>query len=140
MIRADIWRAHGAWIERAKPNFGPGVADRFAAAAKISAEAEGEGRAVRDRVRQGLRDLLGDDGILCLPTAPGIAPLCETPELELDDFRWRAMGLTCVAGLSGCPQINLPLASLDHCPLGLGLMARQGGDETLLHLAAGIAP
>ncbi|MDE0726487.1 MAG: amidase [Alphaproteobacteria bacterium] len=137
---ADIWRAHGAWIERAKPNFGPGVADRFAAAAKISEEAEGEGRAVRDAVRQHLSDLLGDDGILCLPTAPGIAPLCETPEAELDDFRWRAMGLTCVAGLSGCPQINLPLASLDHCPLGLGLMARQGGDETLLHLAAGIAP
>jgi amidase len=99
-----------------------------------------ESSVVRDQVRQRLDDLLGADGILCLPTAPGIAPLCETPESALDDFRWRSMGLTCVAGLSGCPQINLPLSSLDGCPLGLGLIAGRGRDEALLRLAAMIAP
>jgi amidase len=137
---ADIWRAHGAWIERVQPNFGPGVADRFAAAAAIDPSAEQESAVVRDAVRRRLIELLGDDGILCLPTAPDIAPLCATPESALDDFRWRAMGLTCIAGLSGCPQINLPLASLDDCPLGLSLLAPPGGDEVLLHMAAVIAP
>ena len=99
-----------------------------------------ESSQVRETVRRRMRELLGGDGVLCLPTAPGIAPLCETPEAALDDFRWRAMGLTCIAGLSGCPQINLPLASLDGCPLGLSLLATPGRDEVLLRLAAAIAP
>ncbi|HJM94209.1 MAG: amidase [Alphaproteobacteria bacterium] len=137
---ADIWRAHGAWIERAKPSFGPGVAERFAACAAITPDMVAESSQVRETVRRRMRELLGGDGVLCLPTAPGIAPLCETPEAALDDFRWRAMGLTCIAGLSGCPQINLPLASLDGCPLGLSLLATPGRDEVLLRLAAAIAP
>jgi amidase len=137
---ADIWRTHGAWIEKAKPNFGPGVRERFATCATITPDAVAASHLVRDAVRQRMVDLLADDGVMCLPTAPGIAPLCLTPETELDEFRWRSMGLTCVAGLSGCPQINLPLASLDGCPLGLGLIAAPGGDEVLLQLAAAIAP
>ncbi|MBT5523618.1 MAG: amidase [Rhodospirillaceae bacterium] len=137
---ADIWRTHGDWIEQTKPDFGPGVVDRFAMSATITDAMVAESSVVRDQVRQRLDDLLGADGILCLPTAPGIAPLCETPESALDDFRWRSMGLTCVAGLSGCPQINLPLSSLDGCPLGLGLIAGRGRDEALLRLAAMIAP
>ena len=137
---ADIWRSHGAWIERTRPNFGPGVAERFAMCATITAAAEAESSQVRDTVRRRLATLLSGDSVLCLPTAPGIAPLRETAEAALDDFRWRSMGLTCVAGLSGCPQISLPLASLENCPLGLSLMAAPGADETLLHLAAAIAP
>ncbi len=137
---ADIWRTHGAWIEQAKPNFGPGVAKRFAASATITPGMVEESSQVRTTVRRRMIDLLEGDGVLCLPTAPGIAPLCETPEAALDDFRWRAMGLTCIAGLSGCPQINLPLASLDGCPLGLSLLAAPGSDEVLLQLAAAIAP
>jgi amidase len=137
---ADIWRTHGGWIEQTKPNFGPGVVDRFAMSATITVDMVADSTIVRDQVRQRLDEILGDDGILCLPTAPGIAPLCETPEGDLDDFRWRSMGLSCVAGLSGCPQINLPLASLDGCPLGLGLIAGRGRDEALLQLASKIAP
>ena len=137
---ADIWRTHGAWIERVKPKFGPGVAERFAMSATITGEEVAASSLVRDAVRRRVVDLLSDDSVICLPTTPGIAPLCQTPEPELDDFRWRSMGLTCVAGLSGCPQINLPLASLDGCPLGLSLIAAPGGDEILLHLAAAIAP
>lgn len=136
----DIWRSHGAWIEQTKPAFGPGVVDRFAMSATITAPAAAASSQVRDRVRQRMAALLEGHAVLCLPTAPGIAPLRETPESELDDFRWRSMGLTCVAGLSGCPQISLPLASLENCPLGLSLMAARGGDETLLRLAAAIAP
>ena len=137
---ADIWRVHGDWIQRARPTFGPGVAERFAMCATITPEAVAESSHVRESVRLRLMELLADDAILCLPTAPGIAPLCQTPESELDDFRWRSMGLTCIAGLSGCPQINLPLANYDGCPLGLSLLAAPSRDEVLLQLAAAVAP
>ena len=137
---ADVWQAHGDWIERVKPNFGPGVAERFAMSATIVPADVVASRLVQDKVRQRMSELLGSGDILCLPTTPGIAPLQQTSEAALDGFRWRAMGLTCVAGLSGCPQINLPLAHVDNCPLGLSLMAAPGNDEALLNLAAVIAP
>jgi amidase len=46
------------------------------------------------------------------------------------------MCLLCIAGLGGLPQISLPLATLDGCPLGLSLIARRGADEMLLAIAA----
>ena len=137
---ADVWQTHGDWIERFKPNFGPGVAERFAMSATILPADVAASRLVQDGVRQRMSELLGSGDILCLPTTPGIAPLQQTPEMALDDFRWRAMGLNCVAGLSGCPQINLPLADVNNCPLGLSLMAAPGNDEALLNLAAVIGP
>ena len=40
-----------------------------------------------------------------LPTAPGPAPLLNTPPAELDLFRTRLLSLTCIAGLGGLPQV-----------------------------------
>jgi amidase len=45
------------------------------------------------------------------------------------------MCLLCIAGLGGLPQISLPLATLDGCPLGLSLVGRRGADEMLLELS-----
>ena len=66
---------------------------------------------------------LGDHDALVLPTLPGIAPLRNTSLAEIDDFRGRAMSLLCVAGLARLPQLSLPLATLDGCPLGMSLVA-----------------
>ena len=43
------------------------------------------------------------------------------------------------AGLAGLPQINLPLAKLDGCPLGLSLIAARGNDTLLLDIARRVA-
>ena len=45
------------------------------------------------------------------------------------------MSLLCIAGLARLPQINLPLATLRGCPLGLSLIAARGNDTMLLELA-----
>ena len=137
---ADVWKTHGDWVKRYKPNFGPGVAERFAMAATIVADDVRASRLKQNEIYRHISSLLKTGDILCLPTTPGIAPLLETPEPTLDHFRSRVMALTCVAGLSGCPQINLPSIYVDNCPLGLSLMAAPGHDEALLNLAAIIAP
>jgi amidase len=41
----------------------------------------------------------------------------------------------CPAGLARLPQVSLPLAQLDDCPLGLSLIAARGADAMLLALA-----
>jgi amidase len=81
-------------------------------------------------------ELLGDDGVLCLPTAPGIAPKLATPAAELEVFRARAFALLSVAGLARLPQLTLPLGTIAGCPLGLSLVAPRGQDHGLLNWAA----
>ena len=79
--------------------------------------------------------LLGGGAVMVLPTVPDIAPLRDTPAAALDDFRARAMSLLCIAGLAGLPQVSMPLASLQGCPLGISLIAARGADALLLALA-----
>jgi amidase len=43
--------------------------------------------------------------------------------------------MLCIAGLARLPQISLPLAMVENCPLGLSLIAARGKDTLLLELA-----
>ena len=132
---AEIWANHQEWIERVKPGFGPGVRERFAGAATVSASDVAEAEKRREMFAERVHNMLSDGSVLCLPTAPGIAPERGASGEVLDDFRARAMELLCTAGLAGLPQINLPLASMEGCPLGLSLVGRRGSDMELLILA-----
>lgn len=133
---AEAWSTHGAWIEAVRPAFGPGVRERFAAAASIDPARLAEARALRDEVRRRLVALLPPGTLMLAPVTPGIAPLLGMPEPALDGFRATALALLCPAGHAGLPQVSLPLARLEGCPLGLGVMAGPGEDESLLAVAA----
>ncbi|MBI3433654.1 MAG: amidase, partial [Proteobacteria bacterium] len=137
---AEIWREHGAWIRRVNPKFGPGIAERLKRASAIGAEELARAAAARAKIATHMHAMLGNASILVLPTVPSIAPRLDTPMAELEDFRARAMALLCVAGLAGLPQISLPLASLDDCPLALSLIGPPGSDEMLLAAAERIMP
>ena len=132
---AEIWAEHGAWVTHVRPNLGPGVKERMQWTSTINAKDVAAAREKREDIAHRMEALLADNAVLVLPTVPGIAPLRNTPPAALDDFRSRAMGLLCIAGLARLPQVNLPLGKLDDCPLGLSLIARRGGDEMLLRLA-----
>jgi amidase len=83
--------------------------------------------------------LLGSDGVLALPSAPGPAPPCGLPAAQQDDWRRRLISLTCMAGLAGLPQVALPAGSVDGRPVGLSLIGPPGSDESLLELAVRLA-
>ena len=74
-------------------------------AATITQQQFEEAAQQRAVARQRLADLLGSDGVLALPTAPGPAPLCNTSGEQLDAFRTSLISLTCISGLSGFPQV-----------------------------------
>lgn len=134
----EIWRQHGDWVRSARPDFGPGVAERMQAAAALSDEEVAAAETARRSIRARVHDVLAGDLLLCLPTAAGIAPMRALPAAELDAFRQRLLSLTCIAGHAGAPQINLPLGRYRDCPLGLSLIAAPGDDEQLLALAAAL--
>ncbi len=138
LLGAEVWAQHGAWVTEAKPALGPGVRERMQWAATVTASDAAAARQQREEITRRMQALLGDNAVLVLPTVPGIAPLRNTPAAESDEFRGRALSLLCIAGLARLPQLSLPLATLDGCPLGLSLVAAHGNDTLLLELARGL--
>lgn len=136
----EVWRHHGAWIESTRPQFGPGVKERFELASRITEFEVSAAAAIRVLIRERLDRLLGDDNVICLPTSPDIAPSLDTPLGTLNDFRARAIRLLSPAGLAGLPQVSLPLAVLDGCPMGLSLIGPRGRDSALLALIEAMMP
>ena len=137
---SEIWRRHGDWIEAHNPSFGPGIAERFRWARTIDPAEVERLRPQREAVARRMAELLGGDALLCLPTAPGIAPKLATPPDELEVFRARAFGLLSIAGLARLPQVALPLATMGGCPLGLSLIGPSGCDRGLLDWLAETVP
>lgn len=131
----EAWQAHGAWIESRKPALMPAVAGRFEAARKVTPADYAAAKTKRGEIRARLTGLVGDDGVIVIPTLPTIAPLMTSTEAELESFRSRALSMLCSAGLSGFPQISLPMAKMDGCPLGLSLIGPPGRDRALIALA-----
>lgn len=136
---SEIWQCHGAWIRKNRPKFGPDIQARFDWAAGIDPGELPAAQAVRDEVTRHLDELLGEDGLLCLPTSPTIALPKASPPAEQDRFRSRALTLLCVAGLARLPQVSLPLATHAGCPLGLSLIGPRNSDRWLLQIAASAA-
>ncbi len=131
----EIWQVHGDWISERKPKFGPEVAARFDWARGIEASDAAESSRARTDFTARLNELLAGGGVVCLPTAPDIAPETGIEGEAQLRHRDRVLKLTCAAGLAGLPQITLPLGRRDGCPLGLSLMAGHGADMTLLAFA-----
>jgi amidase len=128
----EIWRAHGQWIQAVKPTFGPGIAERFAWASTLREEDSQTSYELRREIRQKMYALLGEDGLLIIPTAPGSPPLLNQSGEEMENRRTRTLQLSCIAGLAGLPQITIPLKTLKGLPIGFSVIAGPGQDIKLL--------
>ncbi|MDB5999624.1 MAG: gatA [Rhizobacter sp.] len=131
----EFSRTFSEWVGRCNPRFSYEVAHSLVRASLIEESEMAGPRRVRAAVRARLDELLGTSNVLCLPTSP-ILPIARTASLlEMQAAVGRIIELTCIAGLSGLPQINLPLASSHGIPVGLSLIGPRGSDRALLALA-----
>ncbi|MEM6381860.1 MAG: amidase [Pseudomonadota bacterium] len=132
---AEVWDVHGDWVEREKPQFGPGVGERFLAAQSLPADDIAEARGKRTAVADHVRGFLGDASLLVVPGAAGVAPHKNLDPETLQEIRMRALDILCVAGMAGLPQLAIPALKTPEGPVGLGLIGPAGTDEVLLNLA-----
>jgi amidase len=51
----------------------------------------------------------------------------------------RALSILCISGISGLPQVTIPLATHEGCPLGISIIGPAGSDRALVELAGKIA-
>jgi amidase len=131
----ETWQTFGAFVTKHKPDIGPGVKERMQFASTVTRAQADASREVVNKARDHIRQIVVPGTVLALPTAPSIAPKIETTGPELEEFRTRVMRLTCTSGISGLPQMSIPAATINGCPIGLSFIGWAGGDEALLNLA-----
>ena len=139
---ASIWANHGAWIREARPEFGPGVKERFEWAEALDARDVDAAKKHCESIRARIVQVTGR-GRHTVPAHLAPRRACERIR------RWttsrsatatRPCTCLCIAGLGGLPQISLPMAELGGLPLGLSLNGPRGADMQLLGLARKLMP
>lgn len=132
--RCEFSATFAPWVERCVPRFSIEVGRALALAALLT-EADLAGpKAFRMHAKARMTGLLGEDSVICLPTSPILPPPRNDGFSALINSVERIIELTAIAGLTGCPQVNLPLAEHRGIPVGLSLIGPAGSDERLLAL------
>jgi len=135
----EAWETARDWIDRVNPRFSFEVAERYRFASVISDAEVESAKATRTTIIEQMTAVLADGVVVCLPTTPTLAPPVGERLSIRNILRPRISTLTCIAGTTGTPQINLPLAELDGLPIGLSLLGAKGSDEMLIAFAREMA-
>jgi amidase len=126
----------GAWIDEAKPEFGPATQAGFEFIRGLDRTRVGESVGRREHYFRLLRQALGPRDLVCIPTAPTVAPLKGSISYDRKgDYYQRTLSLTAIAGVGRLPQVSMPLATVGSVPIGLSLIAAHGEDLFLLQVA-----
>jgi amidase len=128
----EIWQSHGDWIRKEHPRFGPDIAERFAWTRTLSREDYEKQLAVRREIRERVEGILADGDLLVLPTVPSGAPMRGMTGAAGDRIRAAVMQLSCVAGITGLPQVTVPAGMANGVPAGISFIAGSGQDLRLL--------
>ncbi|MGH1359031.1 MAG: amidase [Burkholderiaceae bacterium] len=135
----QAWETNGALIEKHRIGVAPGVLARLHAGRDLPDPDRAAAQIFSQRYREYLTNLLGDDGVIVLPTIHDVSPLrTQTDQSVLDEYRSRALEMTAPASLAGLPQLTLPLASHNGAPIGISLLGAAGSDRWLIEMAADI--
>ncbi|HYX03866.1 MAG TPA: amidase [Reyranella sp.] len=121
------------------PRFGPTIAPRFDSVRNLDSSRRVRWRAWRNETSARLQAMLPPGTFLLMPSAPSIAPRRFLRGEDGSRFYDAALTLCSVAGHAGLAAVNLPIAELNECPLGLSLLAGRGQDEALLMTVVNLA-
>lgn len=130
----------GGWIAEAKPEFGPAMLAGLEFVRKLDRTRIGESIRWREHYNRRLNAALDSGYLLCLPTAPMVAPLKGSKAHDRSsDYYWRTLSLNAIGGVGRLAQVSMPLAQVGGAPVGLSLLAARGNDVELLWAANRIA-
>ncbi|MBI5249015.1 MAG: amidase [Desulfomonile tiedjei] len=138
---AEIWSCLGSWVDDVKPQFGPKVTVNFQLVKTLDRKTIPEAVRRRESYFRALKNFLGPNDLICIPTAPTPAPKKGSLGVDrtVDTYFQRTLSLTAIAGIGRLPQVTLPLALVDGVPIGISLLAAQGMDSFLLSAARMLA-
>ena len=131
---SEIWSSLGAWIETFDIELSEKGKISFDLAKNCNRTLLPAAMQNRELYYKNLNDFLGPRDLICIPTAPAVAPLKGTigNDRSKGNYYPRLSTLTSIAGIGCLPQITLPFAELNGIPVGVSLLAAHGNDAFLL--------
>jgi amidase len=139
LVGAEVLSCHGGWLEAERPEFGPIIQAGFDHAKSIDRSRLGEVIGRRERYCTSLWRALGRRDLLCIPTAPKVAPLKDPASLDRgSDYYHLTVAYNALAGVGRLPQVTMPLATASGAPIGLSLIAAPCEDAFLLDVARAV--
>ena len=132
---AQAWLTFKDWLDSVNPRLAFSVIRNLLPGAQISAADHDHASLVREEARGHLRGLLPSGTILCMPSTPFPAPPRGAPYSSQAAWRARINCLCSHGGLTGVPQVSLPVAKVNGLPVGLSIIARRGDDAMLVNVA-----
>jgi amidase len=132
----EMMSCHGPWLELHQPTFGPAPSAGLTFVKKLDRTRVAESIQLRERLARRMNATLAAADLLCLPSAPTVAPLRDSKAYDRSsDYYQRTLSLTTIAGAARLPQISLPLGNVGGAPVGLSLAAAHGADRFLIRMA-----
>ncbi|XP_065615942.1 amidase 1 isoform X2 [Quercus suber] len=134
IIGYEFKNNHGEWINTVKPDLGPGISERVWEALMTTDENLDICHSVKSEAHAALIDLLGDCGVLAIPTVLEPPPKLQCDPIQLEALLVKTFSLLSMAGLTGFCQVSIPLGLYDNLPVAISLLAKHGSDGFLLNL------
>ncbi|MBS0271310.1 MAG: amidase [Proteobacteria bacterium] len=132
-----LWQVHKEWILKSKPVFGELINDRLKMASSVQYEDYKLALKEQNEIRKFMDDSLEPGDVVVFPTVHDISPLLSSTLAELKDFALNASRHTCIAALTGFPEITVPLKNIKkNCSLGMSFIGRAGEDAALTSFAS----
>ena len=131
----EAWDSVKDWVDQVNPRFSFWVSERYNFAVNLNDAQLKEAAKLRDNVRSRMDEVFASTDIVCLPTAPSPAPFRGESTSAKREVLSRIVRLTCIAGTTGRPQLNLPLGEVNGLPVGISIMGDHGSDEMLIGFA-----
>ncbi|GAC14759.1 amidase [Aliiglaciecola lipolytica] len=130
----EIWQTHGDWIKNTQPRFADDIQQRFQWCSTLSANDELAAIEQQQRLIKTVSLILNQQHYIVIPTTPGPAPRRDTSAREIAEYRKKLMQFTCIAGLTGCPQLHMPLFQQKNTAYGVSIIGPKNSDLELLFL------
>lgn len=135
----EIIARHASWLDEWQYTLAPAIQERVVWARTISTQDYREGKEQQAKFTGWLAKQLADkDSLWVLPTTPGKSPKLTTPDSDLAQYRSDLMGLTSLAGLSGFPQLHIPMKNIANGPSGVSLLGSANSEYDLIATASAL--
>ena len=130
----EIWATHGLWVEQNKAFLAADVLAGMETCKDLSKDAasiiQKDTQAYTFYGKE-LRQLIGEDAVLCLPVLPVGGPNLGWSGEALRDYRKRTFRLVLPSSVSGLPEVSAPIG---ETTVSIGLIGPQYSDEQLIGL------
>lgn len=136
-----LWQVHKEWILNAQPRFGQFIEDRLKIARSISEEEFKFALRQQEEIRKFMDNNLEPGDVVIFPTVHDLPPLLSSSIPQLKEFALKTSRHTCIAALTGFPELTLPLKNVHGtCSIGMSLLGREGDDLSLASFASQVHP